>query len=44
MTAKGYNKKSRITKEFIGDDHSDKSWRNRLHVPIIFLLSEKQIQ
>ena len=44
MAAKGYNKKNWITKEFIGDDHSEKSWRNRLHVPVIFLLSEKQFQ
>jgi enterochelin esterase-like enzyme len=41
MKAKGYTQKNWVTKEFIGDDHSEKSWNERLYIPFTFLLSFK---
>jgi enterochelin esterase-like enzyme len=38
MTAKGYSNKNWLTKEFVGDDHSEASWRRRLDIPLSFLL------
>jgi enterochelin esterase-like enzyme len=38
MTAKGYSNKNWLIKEFVGDDHSEKSWRGRLAIPFEFLL------
>ena len=29
-----------ITRRFEGDDHSERAWRNRVHVPLLFLLDE----
>lgn len=40
MTAKGYTSLSWITKEFIGENHSEKSWKKRLYIPIEFLLGK----
>ena len=39
MTKKGYDDTNWTTKYFKGDDHSEKSWNNRLHVPLLFLLN-----
>lgn len=38
MKAKGYTDKNLLTKFFPGDDHSEKSWCNRLDIPLTFLL------
>ncbi len=40
MQAKGFTEKSWITKYFPGDDHSEKSWNKRLHIPLLFLLGK----
>jgi predicted alpha/beta superfamily hydrolase len=40
MRARGYRDGvDWVTRKFEGDDHSPKSWRERLHVPLVFLLS-----
>ena len=41
MKSKGYNKKTWMTKEFIGADHTEKSWGKRLYIPFIFLLGDR---
>jgi predicted alpha/beta superfamily hydrolase len=42
MIKAGYdNSKNWITKNFLGDDHSEKSWRRRLHIPLLFLFNRK---
>jgi len=41
MKSKGYTSKNWATKEFIGDDHSEKSWAKRLYIPFTFLLGIK---
>ncbi len=38
MKQKGFNKTSWITKEFIGEDHSEKAWSKRLAIPFKFIL------
>ena len=38
MRAHGFTDADLITREFPGDDHSEKSWNRRLAIPIIFLL------
>ena len=40
MTEKGFNNKSWITKFFPGKDHSEKSWAERLNIPLEFLLKK----
>lgn len=40
MNLKGYSKKSWMTKEFIGADHTEKSWGRRLYIPFLFLLGD----
>jgi predicted alpha/beta superfamily hydrolase len=38
MLAKGYTLcKNWLTKKFEGDDHSERAWRKRLHIPMLFL-------
>lgn len=37
MVAKGYTSKNWITKQFMGADHSEKAWHERLHIPLAFL-------
>lgn len=41
MESKGYTSKSWITKKYVGDDHSEKSWSKRFTVPMEFLLGKK---
>lgn len=41
LKAKGYGERNWMTKEFYGDDHSEKSWSKRLPIPISFLLSKE---
>jgi enterochelin esterase-like enzyme len=38
MQSKKYSNKHWMTQFFAGDDHSEKSWRKRLSVPLVFLL------
>lgn len=40
LLQKGYTPRNWMSKEFIGDDHSEASWRKRFHIPAFFLLSE----
>lgn len=40
MMAHGYNDANWMTREFPGDDHSERSWSRRLDIPIIFLLGQ----
>jgi len=40
MIEKGYSSKNWITKFFPGDDHSEKSWSRRLHIPLEFFLKK----
>lgn len=40
MKAKGYSPKNWTTREFTGKDHSENSWRERLHIPLMFLLGK----
>jgi predicted alpha/beta superfamily hydrolase len=42
MRKKGYNERSWITLQFIGADHSEKSWNKRLDQPLQFLFSSKK--
>ncbi len=38
MIANGYSHgKNWLTKKFEGDDHSERAWRKRLHIPMLFL-------
>jgi len=41
MKSKGYTSKNWETKEFIGADHTEKSWGKRLYIPFTFLLGFK---
>ena len=38
LRLKGYASKSLLTKQFLGDDHSEKSWSKRLATPLLFML------
>lgn len=38
MVSKGFKVKNWRTKEFVGENHSEKAWQKRLHIPIEFLL------
>jgi enterochelin esterase-like enzyme len=38
MKKKGYSKKNWMTRKFEGADHSENAWRDRLEVPLVFLL------
>ncbi|PWA05045.1 alpha/beta hydrolase [Flavobacterium psychrotolerans] len=40
MKAKGFTDKNWITKFFPGKDHSEKSWHDRLDIPLVFLLKK----
>lgn len=40
MKAKGFQQNNWQTHFFDGDDHSEKAWKNRLHLPLIFLLGQ----
>jgi len=40
MHSKGYTDRNWLSKEFIGDDHSEVSWRKRFNIPAVFLLAE----
>lgn len=38
MKSKGFTDKNWLTKYFPGENHSEKAWNKRLHVPLTFLL------
>lgn len=38
MKQKGYSATNWLTKKFIGENHSEKAWQKRLHIPFEFLL------
>jgi len=40
MRIHGFDETSWKTLRFEGDDHSENSWRNRLHIPVTFLLGK----
>ena len=40
MAANGYTSKNWITKYFAGQNHSEKAWSSRLHIPLVFLLKK----
>ena len=40
MRARGYDAQSWLTQKFPGADHSERSWRERLHIPLSFLLGK----
>jgi enterochelin esterase-like enzyme len=40
MHARGYRTRQWITREFPGEDHSEKAWGRRLHIPLQFLLGQ----
>jgi enterochelin esterase-like enzyme len=40
MESKGYTKDNWITREFHGEDHSERDWAERFHIPMIFLLGK----
>ena len=41
MTEKGFTDKNWMTKSFPGKDHSEKAWRERVHIPLEFLLEKE---
>jgi enterochelin esterase-like enzyme len=38
MKSKGYDENNWVTKYFPGEDHSEKAWHDRFHIPLAFLL------
>ena len=38
MQRKGFDSLHWLTREFVGEDHSEKAWRKRLSIPLQFLL------
>jgi hypothetical protein len=38
MIEKGYSSANWQTRKFVGEEHSEKAWRKRLHIPVKFLL------
>lgn len=40
MKSKGYTEKNWITRKFQGEDHSERAWKKRLEIPIIFLVGK----
>lgn len=42
MREKGFTEKNWVTRKFVGDEHSERAWRKRVHLPLHFLLSRAQ--
>ena len=40
MKEKGFNEKSWMTRYFPGEDHSERAWRKRFDIPMLFLLKK----
>lgn len=43
MVAKGYSEKNWITIYSQGEDHSEKAWNKRLHIPLLFFLNNNKL-
>lgn len=41
VRSRGYDATDRMTRHFRGMNHSERSWAQRLHVPLVFLLAPK---
>jgi enterochelin esterase-like enzyme len=41
MKAKGYSSVNWITREFPGENHSEKAWNKRFNIPVVFLLGKQ---
>jgi Putative esterase len=41
MVSKGYTAENWITREFPGEDHTERAWAKRLHIPLQFLLGPR---
>lgn len=39
---KGYRKKNFMSQIFTGTDHSEKSWKSRMYIPLIFLMGKSK--
>ncbi|MEM6397814.1 MAG: alpha/beta hydrolase-fold protein [Bacteroidota bacterium] len=42
MVSKGYNDQNWASLKFEGEDHSERAWYKRLHIPITFLMSDEE--
>jgi enterochelin esterase-like enzyme len=40
LILKGFDKHSWVTQYFPGEEHSEKAWSKRLHIPLRFILGE----
>ncbi|MFZ4427883.1 MAG: alpha/beta hydrolase [Saprospiraceae bacterium] len=40
MKSKGYSDRNWLTRYFPGEDHSERAWKKRLHIPLEFLLGK----
>lgn len=40
LNASGYDSRNWVTQKFEGHDHHERSWRERLHIPLKFLLGK----
>ena len=40
MKSKGFKKKNWITREFPGEDHTERAWKKRFEIPVKFLLKK----
>lgn len=41
MSSLGYDETNWMTKKFPGHDHSEKSWKERLHIPLEFIMNNE---
>jgi enterochelin esterase-like enzyme len=41
MKSKGYSSENWITREFPGENHSEKAWNKRFNIPVVFLLGKQ---
>jgi hypothetical protein len=40
LQAKGFTSQNYLSREFVGADHTAKSWRARMDIPLTFLLKK----
>ena len=40
IVSKGYDETDWMTRYFPGEDHSERSWKSRLHIPLVFLFGK----
>jgi enterochelin esterase-like enzyme len=41
MAQKGYSETNWVTREFPGEEHTERAWARRLHIPLTFLLGKE---